>query len=154
MIKKINRIRRGIFKLCIIMFYFFNIFLLTQNVSAHPPSKLDLYYDDEINELYVNITHSVTTDDHYIDTIEIYINDLKYNTLSYDSQPSRTSFSYNYNILAEDGDDIKVIAKCNQFGTLTRELTVGDDNSSTPSPGFLLILIIITFMILILKKRN
>jgi hypothetical protein len=154
MFNKIYIFKNRLYKLNIILFCLFILFLIAQTVSAHPPSKVNLDYDDIINELTVNITHSVTTDDHYIDAIEIYINDVKYNALSYDSQPSRTSFSYNYNIIAEEGDDIKVIVICNQFGTLTKELTVGDDNNSTPFPSFLFILVIITLILFIFKIKK
>ena len=146
-------LKNRIFKFNIVLFCLFILLLMIQTVTAHPPSKLNLNYDDDINDLTVNITHSVSSDDHYIDTIEIYINDLKYNFLSYDSQPSRMSFSYNYNIIADEGDTIKIIAKCNQFGILTRELTVGEDNGSS-TPGFLIITLIISFVIILFKRKK
>lgn len=153
MFKEINFLKNRIYKFNIVLFCLFILLLMMQTVTAHPPSKLNLNYDDVINELTVNITHSVTSDDHYIDTIEIYINDVRYNFLSYDSQPNRTSFFYNYNIIADEGDNIKIIAKCNQFGTLTRELTVGEDNGFS-TPGFLIITLIISFVIIIFKRRK
>ena len=154
MFKGINFLKKRIYKFNIVLFCLFILLLMIQTVTAHPPSKLNLNYDDIINELKVDITHSVTSDDHYIDTIEIYINDIRYNILSYDNQSSRTSFSYNYNIIADEGDNIKIIAKCNQFGTLTRELTVGEDNNGSSVPGFLIISLIISFIIIIFFKRR
>ena len=152
-----NNIRKNkIYYINNILISFIILILISNTVFAHPPSKLNSSYDDEINELIVNITHSVTTDDHYIDTIELYINDVKYNTLNYDNQRSRTSFSYNYNIIVEDGDTIKVIAKCNQFGTLTKELSVGEENNGNSTPGFISILLIFSMIIvtMIYKKRK
>ena len=152
-----NNIRKNkIYYINNILISFIILILISNTVFAHPPSKLNSSYDDEINELIVNITHSVTTDDHYIDTIELYINDVKYNTINYDSQPSRTSFSYNYNIIAEEGDNIKVIAECNQFGTLTRDILIGDESKGDSTPGFISILLIFSMIIvaMIYKKRK
>lgn len=156
MFKKNNYHKNMILKVGMISFCFILLILTNQNVSAHPPSKLNINYIKENNELFVNISHSVTTDDHYIKSIEIQLNGENYDTYEYTSQPSRTSFSYNYTIATNDGDNIKVKVICNQFGTLTRELTIGENNNGSSTPGFTLILMIISILILFLlfKRRN
>ena len=143
-------------KINIIFFCLFLLILTTNNVSAHPPSKLNIKYIKENEVVFVNISHSVTTDDHYIKSIEIQLNGENYDTFEYTSQPSRTSFSYNYTIAANDGDNIKIKAICNQFGTSTRELTIGENNNGSSTPGFTLILMIISILILFLlfNRRN
>ncbi|MCK5300552.1 MAG: hypothetical protein KAJ21_01525, partial [Thermoplasmatales archaeon] len=118
-------------KINIIFFCLFLLILTTNNVSAHPPLKLNIKYIKENEVVFVNISHSVTTDNHYIKSIEIQLNGENYDTFEYTSQPSRTSFSYNYTIAANDGDNIKIKAICNQFGTLTRELTIGENNNGS-----------------------
>jgi hypothetical protein len=139
-----------------IIMYLFILYLLADIVTAHPPSKLDINYDIESRELIVNITHSVTNQDHYIESVEIYINGGEYGIYDYDSQPSSSSFSYSYNINASDGDFFKIIARCNQFGTLTRELTVGGDNNSPSTSGFISMLLIISILLItiFLKRRK
>jgi len=142
LINKMFFISKIFFCLCILL-------LITQTVSAHPPSNMDINFDIENQELKVNITHSVTTDTHYIKLIEIQLNGEKYNSYNYNSQPAEMSFSYNYNINATKEDIFKVIAECNQFGTLTRELTVGGENDSSSTPGFITILIIFSILIIV-----
>ena len=148
-------LKKNIFSyLCGIIIFFAILFVLTDIVIAHPPSKININYEIQTNELIVNITHSVTTQDHYIESIKIFINEEKYNTFNYISQPSSKTFSYNYDIIANNGDILKVIATCNQFGTLTREITVGNENDNS-IPGFILIsLIISTIIILFIKIKK
>ena len=129
------------------------LFILTGIVNAHPPSDIEINYDIDTNELNVNITHSVSNIDHYIESVKIYINEEKYNTFKYNSQPGSKTFSYNYTINAGNGDILKVIATCNQFGTLTREITLGNENNNS-TPGFILISLIITAIIIIFIKRK
>jgi hypothetical protein len=130
--------------------------LYIQNVSAHPPSKLNLYYNEKSNELFVNITHVVSIDDHYIKSVEIKINGVEFNNFNYYSQPDNSFISYIYNISANDGDVIQVKATCNQFGSLTRELTVGMYNGVSSTPGFTFFLIpfILIFYTILFKKKK
>ena len=132
----------------IIIFIIISLFS-TQNVSAHPPSKLNINYIEENNELIVNITHSVTTNDHYIESVEIKINGEKYDTYTYSNQPNRTIITYKYNITANTNDVIQVKAICNQFGTLTRELTVGGEKDNLSTPGFTIIFFILSILIML-----
>lgn len=79
------------------------------------------------------MAHSVAdTNTHFIIKIDIWRNDDFVISTSYTSQPTNSIFSYTYNISANIGDILEVIAECNQGGSLTRQLTV-TDNSITPS---------------------
>jgi len=140
-------------KICIV-FFLAIILLLIPNISAHPPTKLSLNYNQINGELIVNITHSVTNDNHYIKWVNITINGETFENYEYDIQPDRTFMSYKYDILADIDDVIQVVATCNQFGSITRELTVGEDNGSS-TPGFILISIIfLTLLIIIIKYKK
>jgi desulfoferrodoxin (superoxide reductase-like protein) len=142
-------------KINIIFFCLFLLILTTNNVIAHPPSKLNIEYIEENEVVFVNITHSVSNNDHYIKAVEIHINDKIYGVYNYTNQPSETTFSYKYNTSTNDGDTIKVKAICNQFGTLTRELVVGENNNSSPTPGFMSASLFISMLMLFfLYKRR
>lgn len=140
---------------------FFLLFLSSIGVYAHSPSNMSLSYNNTINELKVSITHQVSDPEtHYVFQIIVKINGLVNITQDYSSQPS-SSFTYTYkNIEAVEGDTFEVTANCNQGGSITKQLTVsseevsetGDDSSSTP--GFELILLIISFIIIIIFLRK
>jgi len=128
------------------------IFLLIPSISAHPPTKLNITYDKSNSELIVNITHSVTNiNNHYIESVNIKINGITIDNYNYTSQPDKTFISYKYIISADLGDVIEVKATCNEFGSITKELTV-EKNISTSTPDFTLISLIISFILLFLIK--
>jgi len=128
------------------------IFLLIPSISAHPPTKLNITYDKNNNELIVNITHSVTNiNNHYIESVNININGITIYNYNYTSQPDKTFISYRYTISADLGDIIEVKATCSEFGSITKELTV-EKNISTSTPEFTLISLIICFISIFLIK--
>ena len=93
---------------------------------AHGPSDIILNYDSNSHILSVNISHSVSNPQkHYIKEITITRNGKPLETYEYKNQPAPSSFTYTYNIEAKKGDTLKVKAKCNYFGSKTRELTIG-----------------------------
>ena len=95
-------------------------------VQGHSPSGMSLTYHSNTEMLDVTITHSVSNlQTHYVDSIDIYINDILNHTEDYTSQPSNT-FTYFYNINATIGETIKVTATCNQGGSITRSITVSN----------------------------
>jgi hypothetical protein len=67
-----------------------------------------------------------------------------YNTSVYTNQPTTNSFSYIYKVNATNGDVIDVYASCNQGGSKTTQIIVGQDNNEneTSTPGFELILVL------------
>ncbi len=103
---------------------------------AHPASEMSLSYDKNTNILEVKITHQVSdAESHYIDNVTISINDEKYETYEYFSQPTSSSFTYNYNLSLSEGDKVEVYTHCNLGGDLTEELTVTkDSNKSSDKP--------------------
>jgi hypothetical protein len=84
-----------------------------------------LEYDFTTQKLNVTITHDVPTPDtHYIETVEIYKNNTLLNSYPYTSQPTTSTFSYEYDVSAVDGDVIKVNITCSISGKLTEQITV------------------------------
>ncbi|NHJ33637.1 MAG: hypothetical protein FK732_12320 [Asgard group archaeon] len=108
----------------------------SMDISSHSPSSLTLEYSFSQQELTINLVHSVADmNSHYIYNIEIFVNNILNDTLSYTSQPTMSVFSYTINLTADVGDIIKVTADCNQGGSQTKEITVTDDTVTSAVPA-------------------
>lgn len=107
------------------------------DVKAHSATSMSLDYNTMTEQLNVTITHSVPNQNtHYIISVEIKVNGSTVSTETYTSQPTVNTFKYQYsNITASNGDTILVIAECNQFGTISRSIIVGDDSPQGVEPG-------------------
>jgi hypothetical protein len=82
-------------------------------VTAHAPSNITIGYNPDMHKLSVTITHPV--DDpktHYIRGVQVKINGAVISDPVYKSQPGRTSFTYTYDVMANPGDAVWVIATC------------------------------------------
>lgn len=105
------------------------IFLSTiiSSVYAHPPQDMILSYDIVNQKLNVIITHNVVApNDHYIETVEIYKNDILIHIENYTSQPSLSTFTYEYDVQAQVGDTLNVTGICSISGSITRTITIGE----------------------------
>jgi hypothetical protein len=115
-----------------ILIIFITIFVLTilgQSVIAHSPSDMDLAYDFSNTELDVTITHSVAApNDHYIESVEIFKNDVSILLTNYTSQPTLSVFTYTYVVDAVEGDTLRVIAICSISGSITQEIVLPAKN--------------------------
>ena len=142
-----------------------NIIFSSVIVSAHSPSDMSLSFDTSSKELQVEITHQVSDPNtHYVASIIISINGEIEIKREYESQ-SGNKFTYTFTELeAIEGNDIQVIADCNQGGSITKQLTVGsgetpisedeDDGGSTPGFEFLILMISLILIVFILRKRR
>ena len=130
--------------------------LLSAKAVAHAPSSMSISYDSETNELVVVITHSVSNpESHYINNITIEKNNNFYRGFDYISQPSGSSFTYNYSdIVGESGDMFSVVARCNLGGQISKSLTVGSTVDDTGTPGFELVIVVCGILVFILYKRK
>jgi len=144
------------------IFLVFLITMTTLNVKAHSPSSMSLSYDSTSEVLSVTITHSVSDpNSHFIESVEIKVNGSTAINQPYTSQPSSSTFTYQYDITAGDGATIQVIATCNQAGSITRSIAIGDDsngqNGDSTISGYLgtifLIGISVAFSIPIIYKK-
>jgi len=99
------------------------------NVLAHPPIDLSLEYDIDTNNLIVTIIHETPAPElHYINRVDIKINDVLFLSEEYTSQPTNDVFTYNYIIDGSFGDEIMVAAYCNIQGSITRTIIIEDPN--------------------------
>ena len=110
-------------------------------VNANPPSDMSLSYDSGTDQLDVSITHlNGGSPGHYIENVTVRVNGSLVHSEAYTSQPSSTSFTYQYNsIVANIGATIHVWANCSLTGDIiTRTLIVGGNNGSSINiPGYL-----------------
>jgi len=134
--------------------YFLGIFLIflitmtTLNTKAHTPSNMSLSNNSNTEILSVTITHSVIDpNSHFIESVEIKVNGSTALNQPYTSQPTSSSFTYQYDITAGDGATIQVIATCNIAGSITRTITIGDvsnrQNGDSSISGYLGIIFLI-----------
>jgi hypothetical protein len=100
----------------------FVIFLFNSAI-AHNPSDMELEYDFFNNKLDVTITHSVAApNDHYIESVEVFKNDVLQFVINYTSQPTLSVFTYSYDLDAAHGDTLRIIAICSITGSITQEI--------------------------------
>ncbi|MFX1503732.1 MAG: hypothetical protein ACFFDH_22415, partial [Promethearchaeota archaeon] len=108
------------------LFLIILISMTTVNTKAHNPSNMSLSYDSNTKVLSVSITHTVTNpSSHYIEYVLIRVNGSTVLNQIYTSQPSTSSFTYDYNITAGDRATIQVTASCSISGSITRSITIG-----------------------------
>lgn len=106
---------------------------MTTNVLAHPPQDMSLEYDINISKLYVTIKHETPAPTvHYVNKVEIKLNDDIYGIYNYTSQPTVNEFTYNYTVIGSIGDVIEVTAYCSIQGSITRTLTITDPAQDNP----------------------
>jgi len=119
--------------------YVFILLMLVVSASfscyafAHPPQDMVLEYEIETEILSVTITHITPAQNiHYVNKIEIKRNDELIITELYDSQPTTSEFTYNFDVQAVVGDELTVIAYCNIQGSITRSVIVRDPSQDEP----------------------
>lgn len=139
-----------------LIFGFVIFILFSINASAHSPSSMSINYDKETKMLSVSITHIVDNpEDHYIYNITIEKNNNFYKSFDYTSQPSSSSFTYNYNdIDSINGDMFSVTARCIKGGQISKSLTVGSSTGDTNTPGFEIIFFIFAIALILFWKAN
>jgi hypothetical protein len=110
---------------CLFLFFILCIFNL-QQAYANPPQNVQVEYDAPSHSLKVTITHNTPMPDfHYIKRVTIKKNGVELSVNEYTSQPTKDTFSYNYDVSAKDGDKLEATAKCSMYGSKTGELTIG-----------------------------
>ncbi len=87
--------------------------LFATPVMAHSPTNMVLSVDPGSGNLLVTITHPVdnpTT--HYVKGVQVLVNGGVVSDSQYNSQPTKDTFTYTYDVSARPGDSIRVIATC------------------------------------------
>ena len=101
------------------------IFFLVSGVSAHPPSELELTYNQTSGNLTAAFTHLVTDPTtHYLKNVKITLDGKEMINQDYSSQPSPDFFNYTYSLNAIPGTVIDVSGQCSIGGSIQRSLTV------------------------------
>lgn len=102
-------------------------------VLAHPPLDMELNYSLDKSEITVTITHETPAPSvHYVNKVDIELNDVIIISEDYTSQPTNDVFTYVYTVDADVGDLITVTAYCNIQGSITRSITVNDPTQDDP----------------------
>lgn len=96
------------------------------SVMAHAPKKIILEYNKETKTLSVDIIHKVKdVSTHYISDIIIYVNDIEVKTASLEKQAEKENEVAEYQLEdIKEGDEIKLVAKCNKFGKKSAKIVV------------------------------
>lgn len=100
--------------------------LLTASVCfARPPQSIALHYDSKMNVLKMDVKHiSKEQKYHYIRTIKIFKNDKEEQVIYNRQQVNPSGFEDEFEIVAEDGDELKVSLYCSKGGVKSETLTV------------------------------
>jgi len=107
---------------------FMLLVMLTMPATAHSPSQVSLVYDSQNQSLSVTTTHQVSNpSSHYVFKIVVQKNGEQVLTKEYKSQPTSSTFTYDYPINATKGDVLKATAFCSIAGSRSGEITVEED---------------------------
>lgn len=126
---------------------FLLLLLGSLSAQAHPPSQVGLSYDLANQSLTVSVSHQVSDPArHYINRIVISKNSSEILARDYSSQPTVSSFSYDYQINASAGDMISATAYCVIAGSRSAQIRVGEGslavmqapNADAKAPALLL----------------
>jgi len=110
-----------------------SITVWSTTAMAHPPIDMNLEYNFDESILSVTIIHETPAPTvHYVNQVTIELNDEIIIDEQYDSQPTNSEFTYDYTVLANIGDSIKVTSYCNIQGSITRSIIVLDPNQDDP----------------------
>ena len=113
----------GVIGLCAM----FSLFVLCPMAAyAHPPKDVKIVYTITSQKLDVSVTHDTSFPGfHYINKIEIKKNGASAGVYNYQSQPTKSEFTYTYDVPAAQGDVLEVTAECKISGSKTVKATVG-----------------------------
>lgn len=105
--------------------------LMTIGATAHSPQDMQLAYDLETQNLDISITHIVTDPgNHYIYQIDIEKNDVLLLSEQYSSQPTVSTFTYNYTVNASVGDVLTVTGLCSITGSIQQTLSITNETEN------------------------
>ncbi len=122
--------KKGIFVIFLVL-----VFGMTGTVPAHPPSGMDIQYDQGTGQLVVVIDHPVQNPDtHFIKSVTLVKNKGQQQSFQYTSQSSADRAAYRFDIPAGAGDQISVSATCNLFGSLEKTVPVLSTETPAMSP--------------------
>ncbi|WP_319538218.1 hypothetical protein [uncultured Methanospirillum sp.] len=99
--------------------------ILISAASAHPPSDLNLTYNQTSGNLSATFTHQVADPaTHYLKDVTVAVDGKEVVNEKYTSQPTSDEFTYIYPVNASVGSVIDVSGQCNIGGSIKRSITV------------------------------
>jgi hypothetical protein len=105
------------------------LLLLVLPAAATAPSNITIAYNPDMHRLFVTVTHPTENPEtHYIRGIQVKINGEVISDPVYTNQSSRTSFTRTYDVMANPGDAVWVVATCIQGQSLEAHIEI-------PKPG-------------------
>ena len=128
-------------------------------VDAHSPSSMSLDRNKTTGGFNVTITHEVDDkSSHYIEEIVIKKNGEEIKSETYTSQPTDSTFTYTYQIDAEEGDELEVSASCSIGGNIQKTVEITEEGSEQVDgggiPGFTISLLIASIIIVVYFKKE
>ena len=107
---------------------FMLLVMLALPATAHSPAQVSLVYDSQNQSLFVTTTHQVSNpSNHYVFKIAVQKNGEQALTEEYKSQPTTSTFTYDYSINTTRGDVLKATAYCSIAGSRSAEIIVEED---------------------------
>lgn len=107
----------------------FLLLLLTIPAAATAPSDITITYNPDMHRLFVTVTHPTENPEtHYIRGVQVKINGEVISDPTYKNQTGRTSFTKSYDVMANPGDSVWVVATCIRGQSLEAHIDI-------PKPG-------------------
>ena len=112
------------------------LLLLPQGAPAHPPSDLQLAFDEGTRVLSVTITHPVADpSSHHVKRVLVTAGGSPVSDTAYTTQPA-SPFTYTYPLPPSASGEIQVVAECSITGSLTRSIQVPESSPpGSPAPA-------------------
>ena len=101
------------------------LLLLILPATASVPSDITITYNPDLHRLFVTVTHPTENPEtHYIRGVRVKINGAVISDPDYRSQPGRNSFTYTYDVRANPGDSVWLVATCVQGQSLAAHIDI------------------------------
>ncbi len=128
---------------------------------AHTPSSISMDYNYSSNVLEFRVNHAVSdVNTHYIELIEIFVNDVFNQSRPYTSQTTTSYHEDTFTVPADIGDVIKLVAYCNVAGSLTDEIVIEDPNGNgtgtekTSAESVLIVSLALAIGFILMRRRK
>lgn len=101
------------------------LLLLVLPATATAPSNITITYNPDMHRLFITVTHPTEDPNtHYIRGVQVKINGLVISDPAYKNQTGRTSFTKTYDVMANPGDAVWVVATCIQGQALENHIEI------------------------------
>ncbi|MFH1359948.1 MAG: hypothetical protein ABIJ41_02805 [Candidatus Omnitrophota bacterium] len=106
------------------------LFFMAQSASAHPPSEIQLNYNQENQILHIVVSHNThNLTKHRIRKVIVYLNDQEVLNKNYVKQMSASELVNDIAVQAKPGDIISVKAICSEAGYKQESLIIPQEET-------------------------